>query len=244
MAVNIRDTKHFKKGEKLPDGTTAKRGVVWNTKTNKRVTGKVVMSASGQGGMGATKSYKAGRSVSSMKRAAAKKNAAASRPRTKTGSGSSPSSGSPTPTPKPKREMSAAAKRAKQTRTGRRVADTAGRAGMTMAREKRGLTSTPTQRFSSSAANNMTYNQKKKYGTAKPSAGSSKDYWGKTPWGMAANAVNNLLSNNSAKPAPAKNYKETRVITRGGGPGSGYARKVKQGKDPKTGKWVDIGVVK
>ena len=63
MAVNISNTKHFKKGEKLPDGTTAKRGVVWNTKTNRRVTGKVLMTAAGQGAMGATKSYKAGRAV-------------------------------------------------------------------------------------------------------------------------------------------------------------------------------------
>jgi len=68
MAVNISNTKHFKKGEKLPDGTTAKRGVVWNTKTGKRVTGKVVMTSAGSGGMGATKTYKAGRAVSAAKK--------------------------------------------------------------------------------------------------------------------------------------------------------------------------------
>lgn len=76
MAVRVSDTKHFKKGDKLPDGTIAKRGVVWNTKTNKRVTGKVIMTNAGQGGMGATKSYKAGRAVkpkiSSTKTPAAK----------------------------------------------------------------------------------------------------------------------------------------------------------------------------
>jgi hypothetical protein len=72
MAVDIRNTKHYKKGEKLPDGSTAKRGVVINTTTGKRVTGKVIMSAAGQGGMGATKTYKAGRSVSAMKAKAEK----------------------------------------------------------------------------------------------------------------------------------------------------------------------------
>ena len=41
MAVNISNTKYYKKGEKLPDGTTAKRNIVWNTKTGKRVTGTV-----------------------------------------------------------------------------------------------------------------------------------------------------------------------------------------------------------
>lgn len=77
MAVQVSDTKHFKKGEKLPDGTTAKRGVVWNTKTGKRVTGKVLMASAGQGGMGATKSYKGGRSVKPKvaKSAAPKKSA-------------------------------------------------------------------------------------------------------------------------------------------------------------------------
>lgn len=40
--------------------------------------------------------------------------------------------------PKPPREMSPAAKKAKETRTGRRAVDTAGRAGMAMARDKSG----------------------------------------------------------------------------------------------------------
>lgn len=220
MAVNISDTKHFKKGEKLPDGTTAKRGVVWNTKTNKRVTGKVVMSASGQGGMGATKSYKAGRSVSSMKRAAAKKNAAASRPRTKTGSGSSPSSGSPTPTPKPKREMSAAAKRAKQTRTGRRVADTAGRAGMTMAREKSGMSSSGPRQ--SSQASNKTPSNLTGFSGNKPGSIGRRGGFG----GMQ-----------SAKPASQGGPKKGDVKQSIVGPsiydGSRWVRAVKR-----NGKWV------
>lgn len=91
MAVNISNTKHYKKGDKLPDGSIAKRSVVYNTKTGRPVTGKVLMSAAGQGGMGATKSYKAGRSVSAMKRTASKKNGAG-----KTNSGGSDSS-NPTP---------------------------------------------------------------------------------------------------------------------------------------------------
>lgn len=91
MAVNISNTKHYKKGDKLPDGSIAKRGVVYNTKTGRPVTGKVLMSAAGQGGMGATKSYKAGRSVSAMKRTASKKNGTG-----KTNSGGSDSS-NPTP---------------------------------------------------------------------------------------------------------------------------------------------------
>lgn len=77
MAVKISNTAHFKKGEKLPDGTIAKRGVVWNTKTGKRVTGTVVMSGSGVGAMSATKSYKGGRAVSAAKKTAAKKPAPA-----------------------------------------------------------------------------------------------------------------------------------------------------------------------
>ena len=91
MAINISNTAHYKKGEKLPDGSIAKRGVVINKTTGKRVTGKVTMTAAGQGGMGATKSYKAGRSVSAMKRTASKKNGAG-----KTNSGGSDSS-KPTP---------------------------------------------------------------------------------------------------------------------------------------------------
>lgn len=81
MAVSISNTKHYKKGEKLPDGTTAKRGVVWNTKTGKRVTGTVTMtSAAGV----AAKKYKGGRSVTSIKRAADKKAASSSsRPKSK-----------------------------------------------------------------------------------------------------------------------------------------------------------------
>ena len=70
MAVNISNTKHFKKGEKLPDGSTAKRGVVINTKTGKRVTGTVLMGTSGASA--STKKYKAGRSVSAMKAKAEK----------------------------------------------------------------------------------------------------------------------------------------------------------------------------
>lgn len=73
MAVSISNTKHYKKGDKLPDGSIAKRGVVYNTKTGRPVTGKVMMSAAGQGGMGATKSYKAGRAVVASKKTAAKK---------------------------------------------------------------------------------------------------------------------------------------------------------------------------
>jgi len=73
MAVSISNTKHYKKGDKLPDGSVAKRGVVYNTKTGRPVTGKVMMSAAGQGGMGATKSYKAGRAVVASKKTAAKK---------------------------------------------------------------------------------------------------------------------------------------------------------------------------
>lgn len=46
-------------------------------------------------------------------------------------------------TPTPAREMSAAAKAAKKARTGRRVVDTAGRAGMAMAREKSGTSTKP-----------------------------------------------------------------------------------------------------
>lgn len=91
MAVNISNTKHYKKGDKLPDGSIAKRGVVYNTKTGRPVTGKVLMSAAGQGGMGATKSYKGGRSASAMKRTSSKKNGAG-----KTNSGGSDSS-NPTP---------------------------------------------------------------------------------------------------------------------------------------------------
>lgn len=91
MPVNISNTKHYKKGEKLPDGSIAKRGVVYNTKTGRPVTGKVLMSAAGQGGMGATKSYKAGRSVAAMKRAASKKNGSA---KTNAGGGDR---GKPTP---------------------------------------------------------------------------------------------------------------------------------------------------
>ncbi len=87
MAVDISDTKHYKKGDKLPDGTIAKRGVVWNTKTGKRVTGTVMMSAVGQGGMGATKSYKAGRAVVAAKKSPTKKSSVSS---TKSG-GSRPS---------------------------------------------------------------------------------------------------------------------------------------------------------
>lgn len=93
MAVSISNTKHYKKGEKLPDGTTAKRGVVWNTKTGKRVTGTVTMtSAAGV----AAKKYKGGRSVTSIKRAADKKATPSPKSRiaSKTGSGSSSGSGS------------------------------------------------------------------------------------------------------------------------------------------------------
>lgn len=70
MAVRISNTKHFKKGEKLPNGETAKRGTVWNTRTNRPVTGTVVMGASGASA--STKKYKAGRSVSAMKAKAEK----------------------------------------------------------------------------------------------------------------------------------------------------------------------------
>jgi hypothetical protein len=72
MAVSISNTKHYKKGDKLPDGSIAKRGVVYNTQTGRPVTGKVMMSAAGQGGMGAIKSYKGGRSVAAMKKSTSK----------------------------------------------------------------------------------------------------------------------------------------------------------------------------
>lgn len=88
MAVRISNTKHYKKGDKLPDGSIAKRGVVLNTKTGKPVTGKVIMTSAGQGGMGATKSYKAGRVV--------KPKSAASKPATgsvRSGGGSTKTTG-------------------------------------------------------------------------------------------------------------------------------------------------------
>lgn len=94
MAVNISNTKYYKKGEKLPDGTTAKRGTAWNTKTNKPLTGKVVMPSAGQGGMSGVKSYKGGRSVASIDRAKARKQAAVSR-RSSTSSSSSSSASRP-----------------------------------------------------------------------------------------------------------------------------------------------------
>lgn len=128
MAVSISNTKHYKKGDKLPDGTIAKRGVVWNTKTGKRVTGAVMMAGAGQGGMSATKSYKGGRSVASIKASKQKGRRAAV---------------DKTSSPTPKKEMTAAAKTAKQVRTGRRAVDTAGRAGTAMAREKSGASQRP-----------------------------------------------------------------------------------------------------
>lgn len=97
MAVNISNTKYFKKGEKLPDGTTAKRGIVWNTKTGKRVTGTVQMApaSAGAGTAGSTKSYKGGRSVAALQRTAAKKAAAK---KTAAGDRSAPAGSTP---PKP-----------------------------------------------------------------------------------------------------------------------------------------------
>lgn len=154
MAVNISNTAHYKKGEKLPDGTIAKRGVVWNTKTGKRVTGTVMMAGAGQGGMSATKSYKGGRSVASIKASKQKGRRAAV--------DKTPSS------PTPKKEMTAAAKKAKQVRTGRRAVDTAGRAGMAMAREKSGASQRPvsdeSKRVSRRAGATPTTTSANKYG--------------------------------------------------------------------------------
>jgi hypothetical protein len=61
MAVSQSDTKWFKKGSKLPDGTIAKKSLVWNTKTGKRVQGKVnISTTSGSVKKGTTVKYKAG----------------------------------------------------------------------------------------------------------------------------------------------------------------------------------------
>lgn len=61
MATSQSDTKWFKKGSKLPDGTTAKKSLVWNTKTGKRQTGAVsIVKSSGSVKKGTTVKYKAG----------------------------------------------------------------------------------------------------------------------------------------------------------------------------------------
>ena len=62
MATSQSDTKWFKKGSKLPDGTVAKKSLVWNTKTGKRQTGAVKIVTSSGGVQAGTKvTYKGGR---------------------------------------------------------------------------------------------------------------------------------------------------------------------------------------
>jgi hypothetical protein len=61
-AISQSDTMWVKKGDKLPDGSIAKRGVVWDTKNKKRVTGAVkLVQATKRGKAGETLSLKAGR---------------------------------------------------------------------------------------------------------------------------------------------------------------------------------------
>jgi hypothetical protein len=61
-AISQSDTMWVKKGDKLPDGSIAKRGVLWDTKNKKRVTGAVkLVEATKRGKAGETLSVKAGR---------------------------------------------------------------------------------------------------------------------------------------------------------------------------------------
>jgi len=61
MATSQSDTAWFKKGDKLPDGTIAKKSLVWNTKTGKRQTGAVsIIKTAGGVKAGQTVKYKAG----------------------------------------------------------------------------------------------------------------------------------------------------------------------------------------
>jgi hypothetical protein len=61
-AISQSDTMWVKKGDKLPDGSIAKRGVLWDTKSKKRVTGAVkLVQATKRGKAGETLSVKAGR---------------------------------------------------------------------------------------------------------------------------------------------------------------------------------------
>ena len=61
-AISQSDTMWVKKGDKLPDGSIAKRGVLWDTKNKKRVTGAVkLVEGTKRGKAGETLSVKAGR---------------------------------------------------------------------------------------------------------------------------------------------------------------------------------------
>jgi hypothetical protein len=250
MAVNISDTKHFKKGEKLPDGSTAKRGVVINTKTGKRVTGTVLMGASGASA--STKKYKAGRSVSAMKAKAEKVRKPSPLP-----SGGGAGGGDTSAAKK------ALAKRLQQNKGVKGGTIRAGAAGKGVRKynAKTGRWDRVAQQGTGAAANQnqgqsgvssrtpSNYSNLPSRPKPKPTGGGKKsmsagEVWEKTPWGMAAKAIGNVLSSGNNKPSSAKNYSKTRIVERGGGAGSGYKRKVKQGYDPKSKTWVDIGVVK
>jgi len=72
MPISQSNTKWFKKGSKLPDGTTAKRSLVWNTKSNKRVTGSVKMVVNtAKAKAGSKVKYNAGRTTVKNRPAAA-----------------------------------------------------------------------------------------------------------------------------------------------------------------------------